>query len=234
MLLKAKERIIRTAVDLDPQRSVYHYTNIFGKMRTGMRVMKELGRAIEPDSTNIESRTLRFDMLVHSYGKAPISKDNIVKSAEATMGVDSAMGHAATAKIHRYATDETDRAEVEYRKVVVETDRPSGAAQALEAFLKDTPEDVRIRFGLAITLIVSGLDIEKARTNLAACLSMRSDSGMLSKPMIHWVLGAAESLLGSAQESRNQWHIVERSDSEFDALLKASPDLKRIREILNA
>jgi tetratricopeptide (TPR) repeat protein len=252
---EAAVRYLEIAADLEPDRSEYHqwlataimrkmpYVGFFGKIRSGPKMMKELERAIEIDSTNVDARMMLFSIMVHSYGKAPVSRDAVISMSQHIAAIDTVMGHVAGAMIHHHIDEDLAEADTEYQAALGRiSDKPSvirfyasflnqtgqhlKAAELLGVYLEEEPGDPDALFSLGVTLVLAGQDLEHAREHFQRCLALPSADGMPSKSMVHWSLGVTYHLMGRDDKAHGQWAVAEGLDKDIEKILKASPELR--------
>ena len=225
------------------------YCNSFSKMTNSMKIMKELKRAIELDSTNVKPRMMRFNMFVHSYGKGPFKKEDLIKMANDIQKIDSIRGYIAFANIYYYVTDEQEKVEKEYIKAMslaadssfvisnyadylCEKKRYDEAILLYENYLQKNPDDINKKYNLGVVYIISGKNYKRAQECFENCLKLKSDYGMPSKVMNHWSLGFAYYLLGQNYKAEKEWETVKTLDKDFEEVLDEFPQIKKMNKIL--
>ncbi|MBC8527495.1 MAG: tetratricopeptide repeat protein [Candidatus Cloacimonetes bacterium] len=254
-------KYFQKAIDRNENESNYHYwlvvaimrkipySNFFGKMTNSMKMMKELKKAIELDSTDVKPRMMGFNMFVHSYGKGPFKKEDIIKMANDIQKIDSIRSYIAFANIYYYVTDEQEKVEEEYIKAMslasdssfvisnyadylFKVRRYDEAILLYENYLQKNPADINVKFDLGVTYIISGKNYKRAQECFENCLNLKSDYGMPSKAMIHWSLGLAYYLLGQNDKAEKEWETVKTLDKDFKKVLEAFPQIKKMSKIL--
>ena len=254
-------KYFQKAIDKNENESNYHYwlvvaimrkipyCNFFGKMTNSMKIMKELKKSIEMDSTNIKPRMMIFNMFVHSYGKGPFKKEDLIKMANDIQKINSIRGNIAFANIYYYVTDEQEKVEEEYIKAMslasdssfvisnyadylFKVKRYDEAILLYENYLQKYPADLNIKFDLGVVYIISGKNYKRAQECFENCLKLKSDYGMPSKAMIHWSLGLVYYLLGQEDKAEKEWETVKTLDKDFNDVLDAFPQMKKMNLIL--
>jgi tetratricopeptide (TPR) repeat protein len=249
------------AIEKDRSQSIYHqwlatalvrnlpYSNILSKIRLSMRMMKELNEAIALDPSNLQARMTKARILIRSYGRAPISRDDIIGEAQVIADIDSAMGHLILAEYHHMVGEDSAAAESHFSKALeLEPDDPlvttavadfywdigrkEDALALLTASWNDNAEDLQIGYELAAKLILSGEDLTKARVILSRCLDLRSESGMPTRATVHWTLGLIHHLAEEPRAAEQEWAAAAALDPEFDRFLKNAPQLEDLVSLL--
>ena len=101
-----------------------------------------------------------------------------------------------------------------------------------ENYLQKYPADLNIKFDLGVVYIISGENYKRAQECFENCLNLKSDYGMPSKAMIHWSLGLVYYLLGQEDKAEKEWETVKTLDKDFNDVLDAFPQMKKMNLIL--
>jgi tetratricopeptide (TPR) repeat protein len=253
---------LKTAIEKDEKRSVYHYwlavalarqipySNFFGRMRISMRLLNELNRAVDLDPSNLEARLFRLRIFARSFGKAPISRKDILGDAEAIAEIDSALGYLASADYYHLVENDDSVAGAHFERAAElepadsrimvalagfywDAGRREDAIDVLDASWNEHPENLWIGYELGTRLILAGKDLGRARVILEECLNLKSESGMPTKAMVHWTLGLAHHVVGESDSAESHWAKAHALDQDFDRFLENSPQLEELRSLLN-
>jgi tetratricopeptide (TPR) repeat protein len=254
-------RYFEEAIERDDARSSYHrwlavalarripYSGFLSRMRNSMKMMRELDRAIDLDPGNLDARIIRAGVFIRSYGKAPVSRDDVLAEIGAVAAIDSAMGYKALGDYYHLVEGDDSLAKANFSRafelkpnnaqVVMSladwhwaAGRRQDAVGLLRALWDQDPKTLEVGYELAVKMMLGGQDPSQALAVLKKCLDLRSESGMPSIAMVHWALAAAYRLEGDPQAAQQEWHEVKALDREFDKLLKNSPDLQELEALL--
>ena len=249
------------AVKAEPNRSDYHYwlgvammrkmpyRSSLGRMMSGMKMVKELRKAVELDPGNLMARMTLFQILARSYDMGGSQKQDLIEQVKAIAEIDSVMGHVARGTFYQLVERDLGSAGAEFetgfglgprnRAAVVSyadylwaSDRRDEAIAILTSFIEEVPEDKPARFNLGVKTVLLGRDYAAAERIFEDCLSLKSDTGMPSEPMVRWCLGLACHLRGKYDRAEEEWSAVYRIDKDFDDILKKTPDLAELDAIL--
>jgi tetratricopeptide (TPR) repeat protein len=250
------------AVDADPMQSEYHhwlgvavmrrtpYRSLVGKMAGAMKALKGLRKAIELDPTNLRPRMMLFQMMVRSYDRGSVNREDLVQQAESIARIDSVMGYVARGTFYQLVEKDLERASAElergldlapenraaaisYAGYLWEDGRKDEAIQVLTSFVEKVPDDKPARFTLGTRIILSGSNHARAKGLFEECLVLKSETGMPSEAMVRWCLGLACHLLGEVHRTEAEWSVVYKLDKDFDRVLEEVPQMVELNSILD-
>ena len=228
------------------------YSGTFGKIKRSNQMMKALNKAIKLDPANIPIRSERFYIYLGTYkkmgDKGPVTGDVLTAEIDTLKALDSLEGHLAAATYYHTFQD-NEKAESEfkiaaglepddrglvqsYAGYLCDLHRYDESLRLLDKYISANPGDLTISFDKGVTLVLSGLDYDEAKSCLLHCLELQSDDGIPTKSSVYWCLGVVCSLMNQPQEAQEMFDIAGELDPKHDELIENNSRLSRIKELM--